>query len=55
MHHEEFAFTPVQRLTPQPREQLQSVVGGKNVLNGVFRPKGDNAFGGGEQEEIVVS
>lgn len=38
MDHEMRSFTMVKRLSPQPVDQFFPIIGGKHVLNRVFRP-----------------
>ncbi len=55
MNHEVGAFVMVQRLSLEPIDELGAIVGGKDILNRVFRPQRDNAFRSGEQEQVVIA
>lgn len=55
MNHEIRAFVIVQRLSPEPLQQLRPIVGGEDILNRVFRPQRNNAFRDGEQEQVVIA
>ena len=55
MNHEIQAFVIVQRLSPEPLQQLRPIVGGEDILNRVFLPQRNNAFRDGEQEQVVIA
>lgn len=55
MNHDIGAFVMVQRLSLEPIDELGAIVGGKDVLDRVFRPQGDDPFRYGQQEQIVIA
>lgn len=55
MDHDMRAFAIEQRLPPEPFQQLVSIIGGEDILDGVFGPQGGEAFCRGEQEQVVIA
>lgn len=55
MNHEVRMVVVMQRLPPQPFEEVVPVRGVENVLNGVFRPQTDDLLRYGEQEQVVIA
>ena len=55
MDHKERTVTVMERDASQPFDQLSAIVCGEDILDRVFGPERDDAFCGGQQEEIVIA
>lgn len=55
MNHKERIVTVMERDVPQPFDQLRAILCSEDILNRVFGPERDDAFCGGQQEEIVIA